>query len=264
MNDSETGTHAVSAAPQNEVAANAHNQPGENGTLLNLIAKMATDPTADMNKLERLIQLRDHVMAQEAKVAYDSDFVRMKPDLPKVARLHDNTQTKSKYAKLDDINAEIDPVLAKYGFGTSSKVIGQTETSVTMRLEVRHRSGHVETMELAMPIDNKGAAGSVNKTQVHGISSTITYIKRVGFCALLNISTGDDRDGNAHTSDETISVEQAAEIDNRLRAIDKDAVSRFLKWAKVEKIIDLPAIKYTEALKGIKCSEDDKKKSVSK
>ena len=244
----------LQAMPPQELAVSQ-----EDSGLMNLIAKMATDPAADIGKLERLIQLRDHVLAQEAKKQFDADFSLMKPLLPKVIRTHDNTQTKSKYADLGDINSEIDPILGKFGFGTSSKVTEQTETSVTMLLQLRHKGGHYDEMSLTMPIDDKGAQGSVNKTKVHGISSTITYIKRVGFCALLNISTGDDKDGN--TESNNITVEQAAEMDLRLRAISDKALPNFLKWGKVEKLTDIPAKQYNGALKAISDMEQSAKKA---
>ena len=216
----------------------------EETTLMNLIAKMASDPSADVPKLERLIALRNEELARRAKAAYDADFVLMKPHLPLVIRTHDNTQTKSKYAKLEDINQVIDPVLSKLGFATTSKVLAQTDTTVTMLLEVRHREGHAESMELTMPIDDKGAQGTVNKTKIHAISSTITYIKRVGFGALLNISTGDDKDGNGTKEPQPITVEQAADLDTRVRALGDGYHARFLKWAKVEKMTDIMDVNY--------------------
>ena len=90
----------------------------------------------------------------------------MKPKLPMVIKTHENNQTNSNYAKLEDINQQIDPTLAEFGFGTSSKVTAQTDKDVTMLLEVRHRGGHTETMSLTMPIDDAGAKGNVNKTKI--------------------------------------------------------------------------------------------------
>lgn len=234
----------------------------EEGTLMNLIAQMATDPNADVAKLERLIQLRDHVLGQEAKRQYDIDFAMMKPKLPKVIKTHTNTQTSSKYAKLEDINTAIDPILAEYGFATGSKTIAQSDDSVTMLLMVKHRGGHYETMELTMPIDNKGIQGSVNKTKLHGISSTMSYIKRIGFCALLNISTGDDKDGN--TEPKKITDAQAAEIKTLLQDTNSDTVG-FLKVmggaASVEELTDYP--KAINALKSKKAQKaTDAKKAA--
>lgn len=236
----------------------------EEATLMNLIAKMATDPQADVPKLERLIKLRNDEIAARAKREYDDDFVKMKPFLPKIISRHANTQTKSKYAKLEDINVQIDPVLSRFGFGTASKVIAQTADTVTMLLQLKHKGGHMESMELTMPIDDRGAQGTINKTKIHAISSTITYIKRVGFGALLNISTGDDRDGNTETGQ--ITIEQAAEIDTRLRTISDKALPNFLKWAMnkwkdVQNIPDIPAAGFSASMKALVDMEQNAKKA---
>jgi len=264
MAEEQTGTSVEKIVPG---AVQAITAMEADNSMMNMIAKAATDPNYDMVKFERLIELRNQELARMQKLAFDEDFVKMKPHLPRVIKHHDNTQTKSKYAKLEDVNEVIDPILGQFGFGTSSKVIGQTDLTVTMRLEVRHRSGWYDVMELTMPVDDKGMAGSVNKTKQHGISSTITYIKRVGFCALLNISTGDDKDGNPPpkpVDEETVSVEQAAEIDNRLRALGPDALPRFLKATKIEKILDLKKHNFEAALKKIELTEKEAKKAVKK
>jgi hypothetical protein len=62
-----------------------------------------------------------------------------------------------------------------------------------------------------MPIDDKGPGGTKNKTTGQGIASTMTSTKRIGFCALLNISTGDDKDLNVEG--DLVTTPQAAELD---------------------------------------------------
>jgi len=233
----------------------------EESTLMNLIAKMASDPAADVPKLERLIALRNDEMARRAKAAYDVAFAEMKPHLPKVIKRHENTQTNSKYAKLGDINVEIDPILGKYGFGSSMKIMGQSKEDVTVMIRVTHAAGHTEETTIIMPLDNKGPNGTVNKTGPHALLSAIEYAKRGGLSALLNVSTGDDKDGNQEQ--EHISVEQAVDLDTRLRKLGDDALPRFLKWAKLEKLIDLTTKNYPKALKALEQQETDAKKVKS-
>lgn len=260
-----TDKDPVSTAPNQEIVA--HTEPAnqvaapatESGQLMNVIAQMAQDPNADITKLERLIALRNAEIAAQAKREYDAAFVEMKGHLPVVIKTHDNAQTKSKYAKMEDINKAVDPILAKFGFGSTDKILKQTETDVTMRVELRHKGGHSESLELTMPIDDKGAQGTVNKTKPHGISSTIMYIRRVGKAALIGISTGDDNDGNTETV--SITVEQAAALDTRLRAISDKALPNFLKWAKLEKLTDIQAQHLKAAEKAVANMEQEAKKA---
>lgn len=223
-----------------------------------MITRMLENPQYDMERFKSLVTLRNEEMTRRAKLAFDADFVVMKPHLPLVIRSHDNTQTKSKYAKQEDINQQIDPILAQYGFGTSAKVRSQTDTHVTMDLELKHRGGYTEIMPLTMPIDDKGPQGAVNKTILHGISSTITYIKRVGFCAMLNVSTGDDKDGNTSAGDGlTISIEEAADLDKRARAIGEEYHQKFLDFMKVKGMTEIPLNQYKRAITQLTASEKE-------
>lgn len=163
------------------------------------LLRIATNQGADIEKLEKLMQLQERWEANEARRAFSADFVSMKPHLPRVIRTKNNTETKSKYAPIEDINAAIDPILQQYGFSTATKVVGQDEKSVTVKAELWHRGGHVEETQISMPLDLAGFKGTVNKTGPHALSSSVTYGRRVALCALLNISTGDDTDGNAGT-----------------------------------------------------------------
>jgi hypothetical protein len=146
--------------------------------------------------LKELVDLKNAEQDRIAKLRFSKDFVAMKPDLPVVLKSHENPFTKSFYAKLENINAAVDPVLGRHGFATKHRIIDQTPTSVTVRVELLHRDGHSESSDLTMPLDNTGAKGGTNKTDIQAISSTISYLRRVALCALLNISTGDDIDGN--------------------------------------------------------------------
>jgi hypothetical protein len=214
-------------------------------SIMNVIAALAQDKDADIQKFERLIALKKELDAEQSKRAFDEDFARMKPELPRVIATHHNDQTNSNFAKIEDINGQIDPILGQHGFGTSAKVVRQTPTDVTMRLELKHSGGHAESMELTMPIDDKGAKGTVNKTAIQGIASTITYIKRVGFCALLNISTGDDIDGNNPGS--VVTIEQAALIDALIRETGADR-ARFLAYASAPDVRQIPAANYSRVV----------------
>jgi ERF superfamily len=234
--------------------------PNEGALLMQLVAELVRDKEMDLERFKQIVKLRDEFKAQEAKRIFDADFVQMKPNLPLVIKTHANSQTSSNYAKLEDVNQKIDPVLSQFGFGTSSKVTAQTDTDVTMVLELRHRSGHAETMTLTMPIDDAGAKGNVNKTKLHAISSTITYIKRVGFCALLNISTGDDKDGNGvKKKGSPITTEEAVDIDTRARNLGEKYHAKFLTWLGVATANEVVATDYKKAIDALDEAEHAKK-----
>lgn len=232
----------------------------DESNLMNLIAKMASDPAADVPKLERLIALRNEEMARRAKAAYDAAFAEMKPHLPKVLKTHYNTQTKSHYAKLGDINIEIDPILGRFGFGSSMKIIAQSKEDVTVRTTLTHRDGHSDETTITMPLDNKGPSGTVNKTGPHALMSAIEYAKRGGLSALLNVSTGEDKDGqqDVQQQDGIVTTEQAAEIDLKLREAAKtyakpdQYMANFYRLMNATTALEIAAKDYRKALNTIK------------
>lgn len=187
----------------------------------------------EVNTLEKMMDLRDREYARLAKVDFDRDFVAMKTHLPLVARRKKNTQTNSKYAPLEDINKQIDPILARFNFGTSTRIIAQDKDSVTVMATLTHGGGHSIENQLTLPLDKTGIAGKVNKTDVHAIASTVMYCRRIATCALLNISTGDDRDGNRDepVQPSYVTQEQAMQIDVDLKEAGIDRV-QFFEWAK--------------------------------
>jgi hypothetical protein len=240
--------------------------PDESVQVMEMIAKAASDPAFDVTKLEKLMDLQDRLLNRQAKQKFAEDYVKMKPKLPLVMRLHKNSQTNSMYSKMEDINQKIDPVLAEFGFGTSHKVVAQTDKQVTVTVELWHRGGHVESTNLSMPLDDSGIAGKVNKTAPHAISSTIMYLRRVGECALLNISTGNDVDGNTsgHVDNSTIETEQAVDIDTRARALGEKYHGKFLEWLGVSAANEIKTSDLKKAIGALTEAEATKKAKEQK
>lgn len=251
MSDTATEITKRDTPPADDVAA-----------VMGIIAKAAADSSVDVVKLEKLMDLQERILNRNAKAAFSADYVEMKPHLPKVIRSKHNTQTKSMYAPLEDINLSVDPILQRFGFGTSTKIVSQTDNSVTVKAELWHRAGHVEETTITMPLDKTGIAGTVNKTLPHATSSSVTYAKRVAICALLNISTGDDNDGQITAG--TITTEQAADLDTRARAVGDTYLSKFLEWLGVKTALEITVKDYKRADEALKDAEKKKAAKAQK
>lgn len=230
-----------------------------------MMERLATNKDVDINKIQQIREMYNDELDRSAKREFAADFVLMRPHLPVVIRLKKNDQTKSKYAPLEDINKVIDPIIGQYGFATATNIIAQTDKDVTVEAILWHRSGHQESNILKLPIDDRGMAGTVNKTQPHAISSSITYCKRVALCALLNISTGDDKDGNDDTG---FILEEVAEIiKDKIKAFEQDYINKFLGYMKVESVDKIPANDAKKAFNALaakkkKFDEENAKKEV--
>lgn len=187
--------------------------------MLNMIAA-AMDKDCDIHKLERLIEMRNNELDRCGKAQFNKSFAKMQEKLPRVVALHKNGHTNSKYAKIEDINQVILPVLCDFGFAISFQIKEQTNNSISITASLLHEEGHSETTTLQMPVDLSG-----KKQAIHASASTITYAKRYALCMLLNISTGEDDDGNGSFKNNNaplkISPEQVQTLENLI--IEKNA-----------------------------------------
>lgn len=169
--------NCVSGAPQEKQT-----------TMIDFIQRAACDASVDIDKLERLILMSEKMQAKSAEQAFNAAMAQMQCDIPTVSEGGLNTHTGNSYATLDDINYTLKPIMQRHGFAITFKVdhvgAGVKVTGILM-----HSSGHREDTTMFLPMDiGKG------RNDVQAVGSSVTYARRYVMCALLNITTGDQRD----------------------------------------------------------------------
>lgn len=217
--------------------------------MLMMIERLAANKDVDITKMQALLDMRNKELermdaqrqlelARQAKHEFNIDYVPMSNELPLITKAHFNTFTTSKYAKHEDINEAIKPILVKYGFALSCEIVEQTDKNVVVSAVLIHKEGHEKSLTFKAAIDNVGMEGKKNKTDLHGMASAITYAKRIAICTLLNISTGDDKDGNVNNAPSYITSDEVAEIEKQLieLKINKDEFLKYMNVEAVEKI----------------------------
>lgn len=163
-------------------------------SMLAVIERVATDPNADIDKMERLLQMHERMLDREAASAYTAALATMQPRLPSIKErgaIKDRSgNVQSTYALWEDINAAIKPVLQEFGFALSFRTsTGQGMVKVVGVLA--HKGGHSEQTEIELPADTSGS-----KNGVQSVGSSVSYGKRYSAGALLNLTThGEDDDG---------------------------------------------------------------------
>ena len=160
----------------------------ETQAVMSMIERVVINPEADLDKLEKMLDMQDRILNRNARQAFTADLAGMQAELPLVGKAGEG-HNRAKYAKLEDINEAIRPTLQKYGFAVTFRM-KQSDKSVTITAILSHRLGHSEETDLTLPLDTSGS-----KNAVQAVGSTVSYAKRYALCALLNISTGDDNDG---------------------------------------------------------------------
>ena len=220
------------------------------GGILNVIARAAADPSVDIDKMERLLEMQERVIARDAKAAYFAALAEMQPNLPVIEEhggIKDrNGKVQSTYALWEDVNEAIRPILVQYGFALSFKV-RRTEGEIITTGVLSHRGGHSEETELSLPTDTSGS-----KNAVQAVGSSTSYGKRYTAFALLNItSKGEDDDGDKGGRDASVSREQLDTLLGVADAVGADK-AKFCRIFKVDSLRDIPAKQYDEALRKLR------------
>lgn len=151
------------------------------------LVQSAVESNADIDKLERLMDLNDRWEKQNSRKRFleaMSEFQRTCPDILKLKDAHN-----SKYAPLGDIVAQIREPLAKCGL--SYRFEQDHNQGIKVTCIVSHIEGHSEITEMSANADTSGS-----KNGIQAIASTVTYLSRYTLTAALGIVTADaDMDG---------------------------------------------------------------------
>lgn len=154
--------------------------------MISMIERVAMDPSTDIAKLERMLDLKAKHDAQQSKVAFDRDFAKASAEFPTVPQNGRNTHNGQSYSTLKDILTSVRPVLTKFGFALSFSTEGTADT-VTVVAELSHEEGHSKRNSISLPKDT-----GPGRNPVQSIGSTQTYGQRYTAQAILGLSLGED------------------------------------------------------------------------
>lgn len=242
----------------------------ETAAVLSMIERVARDSTVDISRLERLMEMRERIVAQNAKKAYFAALAEMQPQLPVIGERgeikinKDDKKPGQRYALWEDINEGIRPVLAEHGFAISFRT-NTADGKVSVTGILSHREGHAEETTMQLPVDTSGS-----KNAVQAVGSSTSYGKRYVAMALLNLTSGnsEDDDGEKGGGPPLIDEDQLILLRDGLEAVsptdkkaDIDATIRnFCSFLKVQTLADIPAARFEEA----KSVLDQKRKVAAK
>lgn len=152
--------------------------------------------------IDKFVAIYKEQETERKKTAFAAAMARAQAKMVPVANNARNTHTNSRYAKLAAINKMAVPIYGAEGLAVSFKTgIAQDPKERRTIAVVSHEAGYVDdTFYVDLPLDDKGSAGTTNKTQLHATKSTSTYAKNILVCMIFNIATEDDPgddDGNA-------------------------------------------------------------------
>lgn len=224
--------------------------PGsENTAMVSMFERMASDPNVDVDKLERLMQMRERAIERQAKADFDAAMADLQPELPTIGE-RGNAAGRYTYALWEDINTAIKPVLQKHGFALTFRT--DFKDGITVTGVLSHRAGHREETSITLPSDSSGS-----KNAVQAVASSVSYGKRYTAGALLNLTSHGEDDDAYRAAVETITDAQEIQINDMLEATGSDK-AKFLKWLKVDSVSAIPAKSFDAVMKTLRAKESSK------
>lgn len=223
---------------------------GETGAVLAMIERVATNPEADMDKLERLLDMQERVMNRNAEGAFARAMNEAQAEMGPVAADANNPQTRSRYASYAALDRALRPVYTRHGFSLSFDTGESGPETVKVLCHVSHSEGHTRTYQVVMPADGKGAKGGDVMTKTHAAGAGMSYGMRYLLKLIFNVAVGeDDNDGNPQPIG--LSAKQVEQLRNaaRVAGVDEDYVC---KKAHVERLQDIHPSRLKAALNHLK------------
>src|SRR5690606_23489165 len=211
----------------------------------------AIESGAPVEALERLVALKERVDREAARRAYFDALAAAQEEMPEIPRKRTaRILTKSgaeysyRYAALEDIARVVKPILNRHGLSYSWDVV-QGEQVLIVTCILRHVGGHEERASFPVPIDS---GARMSAAQANG--AALTYGRRQSLIAVLGLTTADDDVDGADVGapSDRITRQQAADLDALIDEVGADR-QKFLAWAGVERIEDLPADRYATAVR---------------
>lgn len=215
------------------------------GGLLNVIERASRDPSVDIDKLERLLQMSERVQARDAEQAFNIAMNAAQAEMRPIAANASNPQTKSRYATFDKLDKALRPIYTAHGFSMSyDEGDSPKPEHVRVLCYVAHNAGHTRTYHRDMPADGKGAKGGDVMTKTHAAGAAGSYGARYLLKGIWNVAVGEeDNDGNGAP----VNREQFETLIGLKDAVGAD-LARFCRLYDINGLQHLPASKYEDAV----------------
>ena len=239
--------------PKAQVVARAEDAPiVEPGSvsLMRLIERAATSPEFDVDKLQKLLDVKTQWEANEAKKAFVSALNAFKKDPPEIVKnkhvefdVRGGDKTEYWHATLDQVCEVVGKALSEHGLSHHWDVKQSDDpqnVKITVACVLTHEMGHSERVSITAFPDDSG-----KKNRIQQIASAITYLQRYTLLAATGLAAGPDDDGEASAAD-PITTEQKDELIALIKETGADT-AKFLAYLGGASLDALPADRFNDA-----------------
>lgn len=216
-------------------------------TPTDILLEAIQNPSLDVVKLEKLMDLQLRWSKEEARRAYIEAMVQFKANPPTIIKNkrvgfenRDGSGTSYTHATLAEAATKIAEALSKVGISHNWDV-AHKEIGIVVTCTLTHFKGHSESVEMP-PVqpDNSG-----KKNAIQQIGSAITYMQRYSLMSITGLAAKDQDDDGAGSGEqvETLTEDEIANMQALLEDVGANKES-FLKYMKVDKLGDIPRKNY--------------------
>ncbi len=235
-----------------------------------MMERIAKNKEVDVAKMKEVKELGMSLLEDQRRAAFDNALAEMQDDLPSITakgkleiRAKDAKGERNgkiiqstPYAKWEDINDAIKPVLKRHGFVLRFET-GLTEDGKVRVTGILAGHGHREKSEFVLQHDATGS-----KNAVQAVGSSTSYGKRYAAGALLNLtSRGEDDDGKKGggrpledgfpgDAPAFITSDQITQLANECKRVGCPR-DKFLDWAQVATFEEIRADQFDSMIEGL-------------
>lgn len=173
--------------------------PTNSDPMMALIERASRDPSVDLDKMQRLLEMRQSMQSADAERHFAGAMTAAQSEMGRVATDSINPQTRSKYASYAQMDRALRPIYSRHGFSLSFNTLPDAPDGfLRVTCLVSHREGYSRLYQIDMPADGKGARGNDVMTKTHAVGSAASYAQRYLLKMIFNVAVGEtDDDGNA-------------------------------------------------------------------
>lgn len=208
------------------------------------LIRYAMDSGADLDRLERLMDMQIKWEANEARKAYHLSMSQFKKNPPTIIKdkhvSFDTSKGRTEYdhATLGEVCEKIVAALAEHEF--SHRWIPGRGDAGNMKVVcvITHKLGHSEETELEAPFDQSGG-----KNSIQAMSSTVTYLERYSLLAAVGLAPKEMPDDDGRGTEAGIDTTLFAEwVEKANMAVNLDALraTRRMAGEAFKEANDLP------------------------
>lgn len=200
--------------------------------------QIAVEKGADLDQLQKLMDLHERWEANEARKAYVQALSDFKADPPAIFKTKDGAF--GKYPDLSKAVAAIAPALSRHGLSHGWSY-GQEGEQIRVTCTLTHVMGHSDSVTLQAGPDKSGA-----KNPIQSVASTVSYLERYTLFGITGLAADDMDDDGSIGSNLLITAEQKQELIDLQKEAGADT-DKFLAFFRVDTLDALPQPKFGQA-----------------